>query len=238
MVTNFDNEMLGFYRPDKRGMFVDQAPGSELGRRSRRSLGFGTFFFDVDLDGMLDLLVVNGHIDDFSMVQRNVQYAMAPHLFLNRGPQGFVDVAGKVGAGFADPKVGRGAAFADFDRDGDVDVLITTNHGPAYLYRNDQLSGNRSVRFRLVGTKSNRDAIGATVRIFYGGEASSRLVKSGSSYCSQSELALTFGLGKRDRVDRAVLTWPSGRVEEYKNLAAGRLWECTEAKGPRDTGGF
>jgi hypothetical protein len=238
VVTNFDNEMLGLYTPNKRGLFTDQAPGSELGRRSRRSLGFGTFFFDANLDGLLDLLVVNGHIDDFSMVQRNMQYAMAPHLFLNRGPRGFVDVASQVGGGFAVPKVSRGAAFADFDRDGDVDVLITTNRGPAYLYRNDQLAGNRSIRFRLIGTKSNRDAIGATVRIYCGSEVSSRLVKSGSSYCSQSELELTYGLGKRDRIDRAVLTWPSGRVEEYKNLAAGRLWECTEAKGIRDTGGF
>jgi hypothetical protein len=238
VVTNFDNEMLGFYTPNNRGMYVDRAPRSELGRRSRQRLGFGTFFFDVDLDGRLDLLVVNGHIDDFSSVQRDVQYAMAPHLFLNRGPQGFVDVASQVGAGFAEPKVGRGAAFADFDRDGDLDVLITTNHGPAYLYRNDQLAGHHSIRFRLIGTKSNRDAIGATVRIHYGGEASSRLVKSGSSYLSQSELALTFGLGPRDKVDRAVLTWPSGRVEEYKNVAAGRMHECTEGKGIRDTGGF
>jgi hypothetical protein len=238
VVTNFDNEMLGFYTSTKRGMYVDQAPRTELGRRSRRSLGFGTFFFDANLDGRLDLLVVNGHIDDFSTVQRDVQYAMAPHLFLNRGARGFVDVAAKVGAGFGEPKVGRGAAFADFDRDGDVDVLITTNHGPAYLYRNDQLSGNRSIRFRLIGTKSNRDAIGATVRIYYGGETGSRLVKSGSSYLSQSELALTFGLGKRDKVERAVLTWPSGRVEEYKNLSAGRMFECTEGKRIRDTGGF
>jgi enediyne biosynthesis protein E4 len=239
VVTNFDNEMLGFYTLNKRGMYVDQAPRSELGRRSRRSLGFGTFFFDVNLDGRLDLLVVNGHIDDFTTVQRDVQYAQPPHLFLNRGPQqGFQDVASKVGAGFAEAKVSRGAAFADFDRDGDLDVLITTNHGPAYLYRNDQLAGNHSIRFRLIGTKSNRDAIGATVRIFYGGEASSRLVKSGSSYLSQSELALTFGLGKRPKVDRAVLTWPSGRVEEYKNLAAGRMFACTEGKGIRDTGGF
>ena len=238
VVTNFDNEMLGFYTPTRRGMYVDQAPRTELGRRSRRSLGFGTFFFDVNLDGRLDLLVVNGHIDDFSTVQRDVQYAMAPHLFLNRGARGFVDVAAQVGAGFGEPKVGRGAAFADFDRDGDVDVLITTNHGPAYLYRNDQLSGNRSIRFRLIGTKSNRDAIGATVRIYYGGESGSRLVKSGSSYLSQSELALTFGLGKRDKVERAVLTWPSGRVEEYKNLSTGRMFECTEGKGIRDTGGF
>ncbi len=238
VVTNFDNEMLGFYTPNKRGVYQDQAPRSELGRRSRRSLGFGTFFFDVDLDGRLDLLVVNGHIDDFSAVRHDVQYAMKPHLFLNRAGQGFVDVAARAGGGFVEPKVGRGAAFADFDRDGDLDVLITTNHGPAYLYRNDHLAGNRSIRFKLIGTKSNRDAIGASVRIFYGSETGSRLVKSGSSYLSQSELILTFGLEKRDRIDRAVLTWPSGRVEEYKNLRAGRIWECTEAKGIRDTGGF
>ena len=239
VVTNFDSEMLGFYRASKGGMYVDQAPRSEIGRRSRRSLGFGCFFFDVDLDGLLDLLVVNGHIEDtVSTVRRDVGYAQPPHLFLNRGAEGFRDVAAEVGGGFANPKVGRGAAFADFDRDGDLDVLITTNHGPAYLYRNDQTSGNRSIRFRLIGTKSNRDAIGAQVRVFHGDQASSRLVKSGSSYLSQSEPALTFGLAKRDKADRAVLTWPSGRIEEYKNLPAGRLWECTEGKGIRDTGGF
>ena len=239
VVTNFDSEMLGFYRASKGGMYVDQAPRSEIGRRSRRSLGFGCFFFDVDLDGLLDLLVVNGHIEDtVATVRHDVGYAQPPHLFLNRGAEGFHDVAAEVGGGFANPKVGRGAAFADFDRDGDLDVLMTTNHGPAYLYRNDQLSGNRSIRFRLIGTKSNRDAIGAQVRVFHGDQASSRLVKSGSSYLSQSEPALTFGLAKRDKVDRAVLTWPSGRIEEYKNLPAGRLWECTEGKGIRDTGGF
>ncbi len=239
VVTNFDNEMLGFYTATKQGMYEDRAPQSELGRRSRRSLGFGCFFFDVDLDGRLDLLVVNGHIEDtVATVRHDVTYAQPPHLFLNRGPAGFRDVTSQVGGGFANPKVSRGAAFADFDRDGDLDVLITSNRGPAYLYRNDQTSGNRSIRFRLIGTKSNRDAIGATVRIFHGDQSSSRLVKSGSSYLSQSELALTFGLGKLDRVDRTVLAWPSGRVEEYKNLAAGRLWECTEGKGVRDTGRF
>ncbi|HOK47746.1 MAG TPA: CRTAC1 family protein, partial [Bryobacteraceae bacterium] len=230
---------LGFYQASKRGLYVDKAPRSEIGRRSRRSLGFGCFFFDADLDGLLDLLVVNGHIDEtVTTVRRDVQYAQPPHLFLNCGPDGFRDVAEEAGGGFANPKVGRGAAFADFDRDGDLDVLITTNHGPAYLYRNDQFSGNHSIRFRLIGTKSNRDAIGAVVKIYYGGESGSRIVKSGSSYLSQSELALTFGLGKHNRVDRAVITWPNGRVEEHKNLAAGRLYECVEGKLIRDTGGF
>jgi hypothetical protein len=122
-------------------------------------------------------------------------------------------------------------AFGDFDGDGDLDILITTNNGPAFLFRNDQLVGNRSIRVRLVGTKSNRDAIGASVRIFHGGTSQSRLVKGGSSYLSQSELPVTFGVGKRDRVERLVIQWPSGQTEEYKDLATGRSYECVEAKG-------
>ena len=164
-VTNFHNEMLGLYRVSGKGSFNDVAPGSEVGRITRRSLGFGCFFFDADLDGMLELLVVNGHIDNTML---NVEYAQAPHLLLNRGGK-FRDAAADAGAGFAQPKVGRGAAFGDFDNDGDLDVLLTTNGGPAYLYRNDLGNGNRSIRFRLKGTKSNRDAIGATVRIEAGG---------------------------------------------------------------------
>ena len=137
--------------------------------------------------------------------------------------ESFRDIAADVGSDFAAAKVGRGAAFGDFDNDGDLDVLITTNGGPAYLYRNDQLSGNKSIRFRMVGTESNRDAIGATVRISFGGQASTRTVKSGGSYLSQSELPVTFGLGKQDLVDRVVVRWPRGRTEEYKNLKAGDI---------------
>ncbi len=238
-ITNFDNEMIGFYRGTRGGLYVDQAARSDVGRLSRRSLGFGCFFFDADLDGLLDLLVVNGHIDPGIRESRpETGYAQPPHLFLNKGSAGFQDVAGLLGGGFANPKVGRGAAFGDFDRDGDLDVLITTNQGPAYLYRNDQSSGHRAIRFRLVGTKSNRDGIGATVRVTSGGETGSRMVKSGASYLSQSEMPVTFGLGKRDTVERAVLHWPSGASEEFKNLRAGRTYECVEGKGIRDTGGF
>ncbi|HEY6338907.1 MAG TPA: CRTAC1 family protein, partial [Candidatus Sulfotelmatobacter sp.] len=169
-------------------------------------------------------------------IRGNVGYAQPPQLFLNTGKGSFRDVAGEVAGGFDQPKVGRGLAYADFDRDGDLDVLLTTNNGPAYLYRNDQLNGNRSIRFRLVGTKSNRDAIGAMVRVFTAGMTQSRMVKGGSSYLSQSELPVTFGLEKRDRIDRVVIDWPSGRTEEYKNLASGRCYECTEGKGiaPQD----
>jgi hypothetical protein len=225
-VTNFHNEMLALYKGRKGGLFNDLAPGSEIGRVTRGSLGFGCFFFDADLDGLQDLLVVNGHIDN---TVRNTQYAQPPHLFLNTG-ESFREIASDVGSDFAEAKVGRGAAFGDFDNDGDLDVLITTNGGPAYLYRNDQLSGNKSIRFRLLGTESNRDAIGATVRISFAGQASTRTVKSGGSYLSQSELPVTFGLGKQDLVDRVVVRWPRGRTEEYKKLKAGR-YEIVEGKG-------
>jgi hypothetical protein len=143
-----------------------------------------------------------------------------------------------VGPDFSQPKVGRGLAYADFDGDGDLDLLLTTNHGPAYLFRNDQRTGNHSIRFRLLGTQSNHDAIGATVRIECAGISQSRMVKSGSSYLSQSELPLTFGLGKNDHVDRIVIQWPNGRAEEFKNLQSGKTYDCVEAKGITPRPGF
>jgi hypothetical protein len=229
-ITNFDNEMIGLYRHNARG-FEDIAAQSGVGLASKNSLGFGCAFLDLNLDGWLDFAVANGHIDEtVRNIRGNVGYAQPPQLFLNGGKGTFRDIAAEIGGGFDQPKVGRGLAYGDFDRDGDVDLLLTTNNGPAYLYRNDQTSGNKSIRFRLVGTKSNRDAIGAIVQVFSGGLTQSRMVKGGSSYLSQSELPLTFGLEKRDRIDRAVIHWPSGRVEEYKNLNAGRSYECVEGK--------
>ena len=239
-ITNFDNEMTGLYRISEGGIYTDVATQSGVGMASKDKLGFGCAFLDMDLDGALDLAVVNGHIDD---TVRNVNsnassYAQPPQIFLNSGNGKFVDVAAQAGGGFAKSKVGRGLACGDFDRDGDLDLLITTNNGPAYLYRNDLTTANRSIRIRLIGSKSNRDAIGAVARIFYGGSMQSRLVKSGSSYLSQSELPLTFGLAKRDKIDRLVIEWPSGRTEEYKNLASGRAYDCVESKGITTLPGF
>ena len=236
-ITNFDNEMMGLYLSSGSGSFVDVALPSGIGLASKDKLGFGCVFLDADLDGALDLVVVNGHIDDTVRNVNGVGYAQPPQLFLNNGKGRFVDVAAEIGGGFNQPKVGRGLAYGDFDRDGDLDLLITTNNGPAYLYRND-LSGdargpgkNRSIRFRLVGTKSNRDAVGAVLKISSGGFAQSRMVKGGSSYLSQSELPVTFGLGPWDKVDRLLISWPSGRTEEYKNLSAGRAYQCVEGNG-------
>jgi enediyne biosynthesis protein E4 len=233
-ITNFEGEMIGLYRRSASGTYRDVASEAGVGFPSRNLLGFGCQFADLDLDGRLDLVTVNGHIDDtVRNIRGNVGYAQRPQLFMNQGNGRFRDVSAAVGAGFAQARVGRGLAFGDFDRDGDVDILMTTNNGPAVLLRNDQKSGNRSVRFRLVGTTSNRDAIGTIVRIVHDGITQSRMVRSGSSYLSQSELPVTFGVGRRDRIDRVIITWPNGRTEEFKNLATGRSYDCVEGKGLR-----
>jgi hypothetical protein len=150
----------------------------------------------------------------------------------------FQDVAPTQGGDFAAPRVGRGLAFGDFDRDGDVDILLTTNNGPAYLFRNDVQSGNKSLRLYVTGTKSNRDAIGTVVRIFHGGISQIRVVRSGSSYLSQSERALTFGVGKSDQIDRITVEWPSGASQEFTKIATKNAHQLTENKELSELVGF
>ena len=231
IITNFDNEMIGLYRASAKG-YDDIAIETGLGSASKNTLGFGCVFYDVDLDGRLDIAVANGHIDEtVRNIRGNVGYAQAPQLFQNLGGGKFRDVASEIGDDFDRPKVGRGLAVGDFDRDGDLDLLLTTNNGGSYLYRNDVSNGNRSVRFHLVGTKSNRDAIGATVRIYGNGQVQARMVRSGSSYLSQSELPVTFGVGKRDQIEKVEISWPSGQTEEHTKLATGRSYQVVETKG-------
>lgn len=231
-ITNFDNEMVGLYRSPSAGQFDDVSIAAGVGGPSRTTLGFGCGFADMDLDGRLDLVVANGHIDDtVRNIRGNVGYAQPPHLFLNLGHGRFQDVASSHGSDFAQPRVGRGMAFGDFDRDGDLDILMTTNNGAAYLFRNDLRNGNRSLRLRLVGSKSNRDGIGAVVQVAMGGATQMRMVRSGSSYLSQSELELTFGAGKADRAEKVTVQWPSGTAQEFQNIATGKSYELHESKG-------
>jgi hypothetical protein len=238
-ITNFDNEMIGLYRPISGNVYDDISQSAGIGDPSKSTLGFGCAFLDVNLDGYLDLAVANGHIDEtVRNIRGNVGYAQPPHLFLNVGSGKFRDVAAEAGGGFEKSKVGRGLAYGDFDRDGDLDILMTTNNGPAYLFRNDQSSGHRSIRFRLIGTTSNRDAIGASVRIFHNGQTQSRLVHGGSSYLSQSELPVTFGAGKHDKIDRLTIDWPSGKSEEYTSLATNHSYDCTESQGIKPSASF
>ena len=230
IITNFDNEMIGLYRASAKG-YDDVAMQTGLGSASKNTLGFGCVFYDADLDGLLDIAVANGHIDEtVRNIRGNVGYAQAPQLFQNLGGN-FRDVANEIGGDFDLPRVGRGLAFGDFDRDGDLDLLLTTNNGGAYLYRNDLSNANRSIRFRLVGTKSNRDAIGAIVRIYVNGQVQTRMVRSGSSYLSQSELPVTFGVGKQDQIEKVVIDWPSGRSEEHPRLQAAKTYQVVETKG-------
>ena len=235
LITNFSNQMLSLYHNEGKGLFVDEAPRSEIGRASLLTLGFGCFFFDYDLDGWPDILIANGHIDsDIQRVQPNVKYAMPPHLFRNRGKGEFVEVTKQMGVAFASPRVGRGAAYADINNDGRLDLLLSTNGGPAYLFENDVASdsaANRSLRIKLVGTKSNRDGIGAVVKITSGGETQTQMLRSGSSYLSASELVLTFGLAQREQAESIEIRWPSGQVDKLTNVSAGQTVRVTEGRG-------
>jgi len=235
LITNFSNQMVSLYHNEGKGLFVDEAPRSEIGRASLLTLGFGCFFFDYDLDGWPDVLIANGHVDDdIQKVQANVSYAERPHLFRNVGKGKFEEVTKSVGAAFAAPRVGRGAAFADINNDGRLDLLLSTNAGPAYLFRNEVQgtpAANRSLRIKLIGTKSNRDGIGAVVKLTSGGETQTELLRSGSSYLSASELVLTFGLGQRDKADSIEIRWPRGQLDRLSAVPAGATISVTEGKG-------
>src|SRR6266852_5381796 len=234
MITNFSNQMLSLYHNEGKGLFVDEAPQSAIGRASLLTLGFGCFFFDYDLDGWPDVLVANGHIDaDIQRVQSNVKYAMPPHLFRNTGKGKFEEVTQSLGQAFATARVGRGAAYADFNNDGRLDVLLSTNGGPVYLFRNDAqgpAASNKSLRIKLIGTKSNRNGLGAIVRVTSGGETQTQMLRSGSSYLSASELVLTFGLAQREKADSIEIRWPSGQVDRLSGVSAGQTVTLTEGK--------
>jgi hypothetical protein len=236
LITNFSNQMLSLYHNEGSGLFVDEAPQSEIGRASLLTLGFGCFFFDYDLDGWPDVFVANGHIDpDIERVQANVKYAMPPHLFRNVGAGKFEEVTKSMGAAFSSPRVARGAAYADIYNDGRLDVLMATNGGPAVLFRNEASGGmgtvNQSLRVKLVGTKSNRDGIGTTVRVTVAGGTQTQMMRSGSSYLSASELVLTFGLGQHEKAERVEIAWPSGQTDRLTDVAAGETVVVTEGKG-------
>ncbi len=235
LITNFANQMISLYHNEGRGLFVDEAPRSEIGRDSLLTLGFGCFFFDYDLDGWPDIFIANGHIDsDIERVQPSVKYAMPPHLFRNLGKGNFQEVTKSLGKSFNTPRVGRGAAYADINNDGRLDLLLSTNGGPAYIFLNEATGSapaNRSLRVKLVGARSNRDGIGAVVKVAAGGATQSQMLRSGSSYLSASELVLTFGLGPSEKADSVEVRWPSGQIDKLSNVAVGQTITITEAKG-------
>ncbi|HEV7508253.1 MAG TPA: CRTAC1 family protein [Thermoanaerobaculia bacterium] len=232
LVGNFSNEMLALYHNEGSGVFVDEAPSSTVGQASLLTLSFGVFFFDYDLDGLPDILAANGHLEEeINRVQPRIQYKEPPLLFRNLGKGKFASALSSVGADFGRPIVARGAAYGDLDNDGDLDVVFTTNHGPAVVFRNDGGNGNHWLRVKTVGTKSNRDGLGTVVRVTSAGGKQWTMVRTGSSYCSQSEIAPTFGLGPDKVVQTLELEWPSGTKQRFTNVPANQVVTVDEGKG-------
>jgi hypothetical protein len=233
IIGNFSNEMMALYHNEGTGLFIDEAPTSTIGQNTLLTLTFACFFFDYDLDGLQDVFAANGHVsDDINVVQPKVTYAEPPHLFRNLGKKKFEEKTSKLGAAIQKAMVARGAAYGDFDNDGDLDLLITSNNGPARLLRNDGGNQNNLLRVRTIGAGSNRDGVGGTVAVKLStGRTLWSIVKTGSSYCSQSELPLTFGLGKADKVASIDVIWPSGRKETIADINANQVITIQEGKG-------
>jgi hypothetical protein len=235
-IGNFANEMTALYvAQNSPTNFSDEAITEGVGPPSRLLLKFGVFFFDYDLDGRLDLLTANGHLEEeITKIQKSQTYAQPAQLFWNAGKQSrapFVAVpAEKAGSDLFKPMVGRGSAFADIDGDGDPDVVLTQVGGAPLLLRNDQRLGHQWIRLKLVGTRSNRDAIGAWIRVHVAGETLWRQVMPTRSYLSQSELPVTIGLGPATRPDEVEITWPSGTRQKVDGVPVDRLTTIEEPR--------
>ena len=234
-IGNFANEMNSLYVAQNDPLhFADEAVGAGLGPASQKLLKFGLFFFDYDLDGRPDVLTANGHLDpDIARFLPGQSYRQPAQLFWNRGGgrgAQFVPVPPeRAGADLFQPIVGRGSACADIDGDGDLDAVLTQVGGPPLLLRNDQRLGRHWLRLKLVGTRANRAAIGAWVKVRVGGRVLAQQVMPTKGYLSQSELPLTFGLGDATRVEDAEVIWPGGARQRLTNVRVDELTVVQEA---------
>ncbi|RKU28697.1 CRTAC1 family protein [Candidatus Poribacteria bacterium] len=222
IIGNFSNEMINLYK-NEGDFFIDDAPIAKIGQPSLLTLTFGCFFFDFDLDGKLDIFTTNGHVEtDINLIQSRVSYPQPPHLFRNVNGSSFTDVIQKVGNDLLKPVVGRGTAYGDIDNDGDPDILVTTSNGPVHLYRNDGGNKHNWLKIKLVGQKSNRNGLGARIEVISATGTQTRTVRSGSSYCSQSELTVFIGIKNDQVIDKIKVEWQNGNTDILENIKANQ----------------
>jgi len=236
--TNFSDQVATLYRNYGNGAFEDASIKTGLGV-NRKYVGFGVGFLDYDNDGHKDIFIANGHVySQIANRKLHITYREPKVLYRNLGNGRFEDVSAKTGPAIKAENIGRGCAFGDFDNDGDIDVIVNNLDGPPTLLRNDGGNQNNWIMIKCMGTRSNRSAIGARVKVTSGGRTQIDEVMSGSSYYSQNDFRLHFGLGRAVKVDNAEIAWPSGLKESFKNLAANQLFVIQETKGIIETKKF
>ena len=228
--TNFSEQVTTLYRNYGAG-FVDASIKAGLGV-NRKYVGFGVDFFDFDNDGRQDIFIANGHVyAQLATRKTHLSYRQPKLLYRNLGNGRFEDVSARAGAAIGVENLGRGCAFGDFDNDGDVDVLINNLDGPPTLLRNDGGNRNNWISIKCIGTRSNRSAIGTRVKVITGAHSQLDEVMSGSSYYSQHDFRLHFGLGRAAKADTVEVAWPSGLKETFRDLPANHLIVIQETKG-------
>ncbi len=233
IVTNFEGQPATLYHNDGNGFFTDVSYVSGTGEKTLSSLGWGVHFFDYDNDGYKDIFIANGHVyDNVELFQPGVTYAQVNHLFRNRGDGSFQEVT--IDAGLSQKEPSRGAAFGDYDNDGDIDILVTNSNGKPQLFRNDGGNRNHWIKVRAMGTVSNRAAIGARVEVMTEALSQVSEVKSGSGYLCQNDLIVHFGLGSSTVVEKLVVTFPAGTVYEMEQVPADQLIEIKEPKARQE----
>ena len=236
--TNFSEQVTSLYRNYGNGAFEDASIKAGLGV-NRKYLGFGVGFLDFDNDGWKDLFLANGHVySQIAERKLHISYKQPKVLYRNVGNGRFEDVSQQVGPAIRAENLARGCAFGDFDNDGDVDVVVNNLDGPPTLLRNDGGNRNNWIMVKCVGTRSNRSAVGTRVKVATGDRSQIDEVMSGSSYYSQNDLRLHFGLGKATKVEGLEVAWPSGLKETFRNLPANQLFVMQESKGIIDTKKF
>jgi len=235
IVTNLDRQTHSLFRNLGRGLFANITFESGVAQATLPFVGFGSVFFDYDNDTDLDLAIVNGDvIDNVSEFRDSTSYEQRKLLLQNDGTGKFKDVGPISGPGFASKKAGRSLSIADIDNDGDLDLLIGNVGQTPDLLRNDGGNRRNSLLIRTIGSKSNRDGIGARLKLTVGGKVLIREVKAGSSYLSQSDLRVHFGLGNSPRADKLEIRWPSGLVDTMQDIEANQILTVTESRGVTD----